>query len=70
LLQRPADLTAPHTSDHTSGDLFWWITHGLGLAMPAFGDRLSPAERWDLVNFVRSLTADGQPPSTSPTSRP
>jgi putative copper resistance protein D len=70
LRQRPADLTAPHTSDHTSGDLFWWITHGLGLDMPAFGDRLSLAERWDLVNFVRSLTAGEPLPSTSPTSRP
>ncbi len=32
LLQRPADLTAAHTADHTPGDLFWWITHGFGLA--------------------------------------
>jgi putative copper resistance protein D len=70
LLQRPADLTASHTGDHTPGDLFWWITHGLGLDMPAFGDRLSLAERWDLVNFVRSLTADEPPRSTSPTPRP
>jgi putative copper resistance protein D len=55
LLQRPADLTAAHTADHTPGDLFWWISHGLGLAMPAFGDRLSVDDRWDLVNFVRTL---------------
>jgi putative copper resistance protein D len=66
LLQRPADLTASHTADHTSGDLFWWITHGLGLAMPAFGDQLSGTERWDLVNFVRTLTAGRAPPSASP----
>jgi putative copper resistance protein D len=25
--------------------------------MPAFGDRLSPDERWDLVNFLRALSA-------------
>ena len=55
LLQRPADLTASHTADHTPGDIFWWVTHGLGLAMPAFGERLSVEERWDLVNFVRTL---------------
>ena len=57
LLQRPADLTAAHTADHTPGDLFWWITHGFGLAMPAFGDRLSVGDRWDLVNFVRTLNS-------------
>jgi mono/diheme cytochrome c family protein len=64
LLQRPADLTASHTADHTPGDLFWWITHGLGLAMPAFGDQLSVTERWDLVNFVRTLTAGRAPPTS------
>jgi mono/diheme cytochrome c family protein/putative copper export protein len=55
LLQRPADLTASHTADHTPGDIFWWVTHGLGLAMPGFGDQLSVEDRWDLVNFVRTL---------------
>jgi putative copper resistance protein D len=65
LLQRPADLTASHTADHTPGDLFWWITHGLGLAMPAFGDRLSDAERWDLVNFVRALALRPDSPARS-----
>ncbi|HXJ77899.1 MAG TPA: c-type cytochrome [Candidatus Methylomirabilis sp.] len=68
LVQLPADLTASHTADHTPGDLFWWITHGLGLAMPAFGDHLSVTERWDLVNFVRTLTAGRVPLSASPTS--
>jgi mono/diheme cytochrome c family protein len=67
LLQRPADLTASHTADNTPGDLYWRITHGLGLAMPAFGDRLSIRERWDLVNFVRTL-ATGRPLAASPTS--
>jgi len=61
LLQRPADLTAAHTADHTPGDVFWWITHGLGLAMPAFGDQLSIVDRWDLVNFVRTLTPVAKP---------
>ena len=67
LLQFPADLTAAHTADHTPGDLFWWITHGLGLSMPAFGDQLSVTERWDLVNFVRTLTQARGPLPTSST---
>ncbi|HXG03525.1 MAG TPA: c-type cytochrome, partial [Candidatus Binatia bacterium] len=57
LPRRPADLTARHTSDHTAGDLFWWLTHGLGRGMPAFGQRLTEEERWDLINFVRALGA-------------
>jgi putative copper resistance protein D len=58
LLQQPADLTAAHTADHTPGDIFWWVSRGLGLAMPAFADRLSPEERWHVVNFVRALSGD------------
>lgn len=53
---RPADLRAPHVLAHTAGDLYWWITHGLR-QMPAFGDRLTAAARWDLVNFIRALGA-------------
>jgi putative copper export protein/mono/diheme cytochrome c family protein/peroxiredoxin len=57
LLQLPADLTAPHTNEHTAGDIFWWLTHGLGIAMPGFGDALLEDERWDLINFLRALSA-------------
>src|SRR5262245_1147890 len=56
----PADLTAPHTGQHTAGDLFWWITRGIEAAgMPPFGDTLSDDQRWDLINFLRAL-ASGQ----------
>jgi copper resistance protein D len=54
---RPADLTAPHTNDHTAGDMFWWLTHGVKQAMPAFGAILSEDERWDVINFLRALSA-------------
>jgi putative copper export protein/mono/diheme cytochrome c family protein len=57
LLQRPADLTAPHTNEHTAGDIFWWLTHGLGIVMPGFGAKLPEDERWDLINFLRALSA-------------
>jgi putative copper resistance protein D len=56
LPRRPADLTARHAADHTAGDLFWWLSHGIaGSGMPGFADRLSPEERWDVINFVRAL---------------
>jgi putative copper export protein/mono/diheme cytochrome c family protein len=56
LPRRPADLTAPHTSQHTAGDIFWWVTHGIrGSGMPGFEAVLSAEDRWDLVNFLRAL---------------
>jgi putative copper export protein/mono/diheme cytochrome c family protein/peroxiredoxin len=57
----PADLTAKHTADHTAGDIFWWLTHGKpGTAMPGFAAQLSEEDRWDLINFVRALSAAEQ----------
>jgi putative copper export protein/mono/diheme cytochrome c family protein len=54
----PADLTAPHTAQHTAGDMFWWLTHGIPAGgMPPFGTVLSDEERWDLINFIRTLGA-------------
>ena len=54
----PADLTAQHAADHTAGDLFWWVTHGIpGSGMPGFADQISPEARWDVINFVRALGA-------------
>jgi putative copper resistance protein D len=52
----PSDLRAHHAALHTAGDLFWWITHGRR-QMPAFGERLDAEQRWDLVNFIRALSA-------------
>jgi putative copper resistance protein D len=54
---RPADLTEPHTALHTAGDLFWWLTHGKppGI-MPGFGERIDEDGRWDLINFLRTLS--------------
>ena len=52
----PADLTAAHVDDHTDGDLFWWLTHGIpGTAMPPWQEQLSEPERWMVVHYIRSL---------------
>lgn len=56
LSQPPADLTGPHVGVHPDGDLYWWITDGVGSEMPGFGDELSEREIWHLVNYVRSLS--------------
>jgi len=58
LRPRPADLTAPHANAHTAGDLFWWISYGVKQsAMPGFNESLSEEGRWDLINFLRALSA-------------
>jgi putative copper resistance protein D len=61
LPRRPADLTAPHTGQHTAGDLYWWITQGIPAAgMPGFGRALPEQDRWDVINFVRALSTAQQ----------
>ncbi len=53
---RPADLTAAHVDEHTDGDLFWWLTHGMpGTAMPAWQEHLTASARWRLVQHLRAL---------------
>lgn len=67
LRPKPADLTAKHTADHTAGDLFWWLTHGIkNSGMPGFKDRLSEQERWDLINFLRALASAEQSRTMGP----
>jgi putative copper resistance protein D len=57
----PADLTAPHTALHTAGDLFWWLTHGKPPGvMPGFAGQLTEEDRWDLINFLRTLSGGYQ----------
>lgn len=54
----PVDLlTEPHTARHTAGDFFHWLTYGIpGTGMPAFGDKLSEEDRWDVVNFLHATS--------------
>lgn len=71
LQPRPADLTAKHTGDHTAGDLFWWLGHGIpGTAMRGFADRLSDMDRWDLINYLRTLAAAEQARRLGPLVEP
>jgi len=50
----PADLTAEHIYAHSDGDLFWWITHGIGDVMPPVGAALDDAARWNLIDFIHA----------------
>jgi mono/diheme cytochrome c family protein len=53
---KPTDFTnASETRARTDGELFWAITHG-HRPMPSFQDKLSDTERWQLVDYLRSLS--------------
>ena len=51
----PAKLSDPQLATQSDGALFWKITTGKK-PMPAYGKRLSEADRWNLVNYVRTLS--------------
>ena len=51
---RPAKFTGSALHDESDGALFWKISVGNG-KMPDFGKRLSPTERWSVINFLRTL---------------
>jgi mono/diheme cytochrome c family protein len=51
----PAKLSDPRVATESEGTLFWKITTGKK-PMPAYGKRLSETDRWNLVNYVRTLS--------------
>jgi copper transport protein len=54
---RPADLSLHAVPGvHTDAQLYEWITNGFpGSRMPAWKSQLSDTDRWNLVNFIRTL---------------
>jgi copper transport protein len=54
---RPADLRQHAIPGiHTDAQLFEWITNGFpGSQMPPFKTTLSDTDRWNLVNYIRTL---------------
>src|SRR3954451_4044848 len=51
----PAKLSDPKLSIESDGSLFWKITNGKK-PMPAYGKRISETDRWNVVNYVRTLS--------------
>jgi len=51
---KPFDLTSAAVQNLSDAEIFLVITQGRG-AMPSLAENLSPVERWDVVNHVRSL---------------
>jgi mono/diheme cytochrome c family protein/uncharacterized membrane protein len=51
------DLTIPSVQSQPDGALFWKITQGKP-PMPSFARILTDHQRWDVVNYIRTLAPD------------
>lgn len=56
LANKPANLTSPIVQSKSDGSIFLTITNGVEGKMPPLNENLTVPERWDLVNFIRTLT--------------
>jgi putative copper export protein/mono/diheme cytochrome c family protein len=49
----PPDLTAFQVHAQPDGNLYWWITHGIG-AMPPFASDPGDVSPWNLIDFIHA----------------
>ena len=52
---KPANLTSDVVQSKSDGSMFLTISNGLDGRMPALNENLTVSERWDVVNFLRTL---------------
>ncbi len=52
---KPANLTSPLVKAFSDGQIFMTISNGVPGRMPPLNENLTVSERWDVVNFVRTL---------------
>lgn len=57
LANKPANLTSPVVQSKSDGSIFLTITNGVTGKMPPLNENLTVPERWDLVNYIRTLAA-------------
>jgi mono/diheme cytochrome c family protein len=57
LANKPANLTSPVVQSKSDGSIFLTITNGVEGKMPPLNENLTVPERWDLVNYLRTVTA-------------
>jgi mono/diheme cytochrome c family protein len=55
LLNKPFDLTSFSIHSITDSGIFFVISAGVPGKMPALNENLTVRERWDVVNYVRTL---------------
>lgn len=57
LANKPANLTTPVVQAKSDGSIFLTITNGVDGKMPPLNENLTVPERWDVVNYLRTVTA-------------
>jgi mono/diheme cytochrome c family protein len=57
IVNPPADLTSPAVQTKSDGTLFMTISNGVPGKMPALHENLFVRDRWDIVNYLRTLAA-------------
>jgi len=60
IANKPANLTSIITQSKTDGTLFMTITNGVEGKMPPMVENFTVRDRWDLVNYIRTLEAAAQ----------
>jgi mono/diheme cytochrome c family protein len=55
LQNRPANLTSLPVQALSDGGIFLTVSQGIQGKMPALNENLTVRERWDVVNYVRTL---------------
>ena len=55
LMNRPANFTTEVVQSKSDGSFFLTISNGIDGRMPALNENLTVSERWDVVNFLRTL---------------
>ena len=55
LANKPANLTLDVTQGKSDGALFLTLTNGVTDRMPSMIENLTVRDRWDVVNFIRTL---------------
>jgi mono/diheme cytochrome c family protein len=54
LVKKPADHSSDYVQSQTDGALYWMISTGRN-PMPAYKTLLTDNQRWELVNYIRTL---------------
>jgi len=55
IANKPANLTSIITQSKTDGALFLTITNGVEGKMPPMIENLTVRDRWDVINYIRTL---------------
>ena len=54
---KPANLTSDVAQSKSDGSMFLTVTNGIEGKMPPLNENLTVLERWDVINYIRTLKA-------------